>query len=231
MATTCTAWDVEWPNGACDGDPTLRESARAAAERWLWAATGRVFSTCVTTAERVAVQRACGCGLPRPFLYNGSYVNVSCDPCGEDCCSLRLPRRPVVSVQEIRVDGEALDGDAWWLDGDTVRLLSGCWPLTQTCQPSPVEADWTHGLVPPPDAALALGELASELFAGWTGAACRLPSRLVSMTRQGLTMDFADPTTYLGTNQFGLPITDAFVRSVNPHNHPFPPTVVSPDYR
>lgn len=45
---------------------------------------------------------------------------------------------------------------------------------------------------------------------------CRLPKRLTSITREGLSQVILDPFGFFDKNGFGLYETDSFVNSVNP---------------
>jgi hypothetical protein len=74
-----------------------------------------------------------------------------------------------------------------------------------------------------------MGELACELLAGLTGADCRLPSNAVAITRQGVTVDLGDVRTLFEMGRIGLPISDAFLRSVNPNHLQSRSMVYSPD--
>lgn len=234
MTTTCTDWPVDWPCDTCNGDPALYTRGRQIAQQLLWAATGRRFGVCESTAL-VRPRRTCRCAPSvdntHPYLVNGEWHNYSCsDPCRDDCCVLYLPHTPVQTVVSVEVDGVALIPPAYFYDERSIRLTAGCWPVTWACEPARVEVTWTHGVAPPPGAGAAVGELACEFVAAWQNETCRLPSRMVGLTRQGVAMDFADPGVYLDSNLFGLPVVDAFVRGVNPNGLQRPSRVLSPDY-
>jgi hypothetical protein len=226
----CADWPVDWPCDTTTLDPAKVESARQVAQHLLWAATGRRFGLCTVTRP-VRLERRCGCAGPiLPVLVRGQWENLSCDPCSDDCCILPLAG-PVVAVGSIRVDGVPVDPAAYWWDERGVRLTDGCWPTVWACEPTVIEATWTFGLDPAsaPCLAGALGELACELLA--PPGQCRLPSRVVSITRQGVALDLADPSTFLDSNLFGLPLVDGCIRALNPHGLAERPVVVSPDYR
>src|SRR5690606_1340488 len=66
-----------------------------------------------------------------------------CGDCGAGSCgcssaSLRLPL-PVQTVKEVRIDGEVLDPEDWWLDGrrTLVRLDGYAWPTSQDLDAPP----------------------------------------------------------------------------------------------
>jgi hypothetical protein len=65
-------------------------------------------------------------------------------------------------------------------------------------------------------AGAAMGELLREYLSAFTGGACKLPSRFVSIARQGVTTTALDPAMFMNMGLTGLPLTDNFIRTVNP---------------
>jgi hypothetical protein len=87
-----------------------------------------------------------------------------------------------------------------------------------------------HGLPWPVDGRVAISTLACELaLACSNDSACRLPKRVQSITRQGMTMVVLDPLQFLDQGKFGVPEVDYFVNGVNPGRNRQRARVLSPD--
>lgn len=227
----CEPWPIAW---ACDppADVDLATAAAQAAQAVMWAALGRRHGVC-TSAGPVPVRRFAWCGCTvGPALIDGVWHNVCTDGCDHaDCCWLPLPLGPVRSVESVTVYGAGLAAEDWRLEGDRLVRVGACWPRVEECDPSPVVVGWTFGLDPPAGIAAALGEMACEMVKGWTTGACRLPSRLTSITRQGIAMDLgADLAVLLDHGLTGLPVCDALIRAVNPAGLTMASAVLSPDF-
>lgn len=213
---SCDPWPISWP---CDEPPAASSEAQqaiaaAAAQEILWGLTGRRLGTC-TVVERFAARRR-DCLTPRDGR----------------CCEMRLPSRPVDHVVSVSIEGVELDSSAWRLgSGGMLRRVDGlCWPSASLCsETTPIEVVYSWGvrLVPldaevdplPPFASLAavaMGEMAVELLSGMCGGECKLPSRLSSLTRQGVSIEFLPPGDFIEAGLTGLPLCDAFIRTVNP---------------
>lgn len=167
---------------------------------------------------------------------------------GNHCCSplsqIELPATPVVSVDEVKVDGAIVDPslyrvDDWrWL----VRLpddarSAQAWPCCQrmdlpSSEVGTFESTYTFGRrVTVPGASLA-SLLACELAkARDPDATCRLPKRVTQVVRQQVTYTILDPLTMFGEMQTGISEIDMWLASVNPHKVKTPAKVWSPDVR
>ena len=165
----------------------------------LWGATGYQYGTCAVTV--VICQDYC---TSRTW-----------------CCErpeIRLPG-PVESVDEVYVYGELLDPTAYQVEDYRylVRIDGGTWPREVT-------VTYDHGFSPPAGADVATAELACELARAMSGdKECRLPQRIQSKTRQGVTVRFPD----FEAGRTGLPLVDMWIASAkNPEQ---PPRIHTPD--
>lgn len=168
--------------------------------------------------------RPCNCadcvGLPVPVRYSNGWRNV-CGGCGGYCgasgAAILLPRRPVISVQSVMVDG--IPEADWRLDspGWLIRTDGASWPTCQDItQDSTVEGTWevtyTWGKVPPEALRFAATILSSELVKACLGdSGCRIPAGAVTMQRQGVTFDFD-----IAAGKTGLFEVDLVLESFNP---------------
>lgn len=222
---SCAPWTATYPCDVEGVDPTLLDLATNVASLLLWSLTGRRFGTCTaTTLYRVASCAQAGSVYPYKGR-DGQWRNAICD--GE-CCRIELLHQPVQSVESVTIDGTALDASEWWLEGQSVRVLDGC-PVCNECGPAPIEVAYTYNIPVPPEGELAVGEMACEFVKGWNGGSCKLSSRAVSVTRQGVTIDLLDAADLFEQGLTGLPLADAFIRSVNPGKLAQRSRVLSPD--
>jgi hypothetical protein len=210
----------------------------------LWAATGRRHDACTLVARPVI-----GCihssdvdmaGVDdNPITYAGDREWLVVDT-GGACCREVDPFRarldgPVASVTSVTVDGAVVApanyrvDDGEWL----VRIDGTPWPLWQDLDLNAgvgvFQVTYVKG-VPVPAWLLAVaGTYALELARGLCGSsACRLPSRVTEITRNGVTSSFVDPTKLLEKNLTGIPEIDMVITMLNPHGVPRPCRVLVP---
>jgi hypothetical protein len=87
-------------------------------------------------------------------------------------------------------------------------LDGGRWPAQDVTDPTVFRVDYLLGIAPPAGAGTVTGILASELAkAKCNDKTCRLPARVRTVAKQGITMDF-------GGSGFGLPDVDLWVGRV-----------------
>jgi len=190
-------------------------------------AGGRIGTQTVTV--RPSCLPTCDCR----FRWDGSlyrdrpYAGCACSP-----AEWRLPG-PVVSVSMVKVDGAVMT--AWQLAGSTlVRTDGRSWPCCQslsvaTTEPGTWEVVYVRGVVPDSAAKAAAAELACELAKGWSGSGeCRLPQRVTTITRQGVTVALTDPMDLFDKSQTGLPLVDLWLAAVNPARLRRPASIAYP---
>jgi hypothetical protein len=222
----CPDWDTF--------SPALQAQAEAYASLVLWAATGRQYGLCPQ------VVRPCGrqCdtnwngmywsdGVWIPYIFNGTWYNCMCGLNLCQCapqCQIYLPG-PVDSVSQVLMDGAIVDPATWRVDDAQWLVRTGtgnCWPLRQDYgldvpAVNTLQVTYLRGL-PVPDALLtAAGTLACEYAKACSGAACRLPSRVASVARQGVSVTMVDVDTLLKHNLTGIQEVDQVIVSLNPH--------------
>ncbi len=208
----------------------------------LWAATGRQFGLCELTVRPCGRYCESWAGWDGvyydanggwiPYLWQGEWHNCWCGSngpggrctCSPDC-QVYLPG-PVFSISSVRVDGASLNvtgGDIFVLDQQwLVRTdTTACWPLCadQNLAPGDVnafEVTYLRG-IPVPDAlANAYASLSCEYARACLGLPCRLPGRVSSISRQGVTISMTDVEQLLQHGLTGLWEVDMVIRSLNP---------------
>lgn len=232
----CTDWD--------EYEPALQEQAFEWAKTILWAATARQFGLCSTTIRpcgRVCSGGAAagwywdGYGTWTPYIWNGNWHNCWCGE-GPGClncdpdCQVYLPG-PVYSVTSVQVDGAALpitgaDGtynyfvldQQWLVRADT----ESCWPECSNQSlppghPDAFEVTYQRGLAVPTPLANAVGALACEYAKACVGAPCRLPTRVSSVSRQGVSVNMVAIEDVLKNGLTGLWEVDMLIMQYNPN--------------
>lgn len=247
--TLDTGCDPAWDSYTPEAQARATELAAFALD----ALTGRQFGQCPITV------RPCGptcqlqanyvtypVGSPSanvpgpwmiPFIANGVWSNCACSG-GCDCapaCRVDL-LIPVAEVTEVKVNGLVLDPSAYSLIGRWLtRTDDGeCWPACQ--DPSvPDTEDGTFavtfrpGRMLPAAGQIAAGMLASEFAKACAGGTCALPAQIASLSRQGVDVEFVDPTEVLTAGRTGIREVDLFIQSVNPAGLTRRSRVMSPD--
>ena len=162
-----------------------------------------------------------------------------CRECRKWCCGgadglhLKGPFSiPVWDVTRVRLGPDEYPTTSWRFDREEQML----WRVPPDVWPKKDEK-WSNAgegeafvidaeIGTPPDAwALDVAaRLTKELYLSCTGAKCRLPSNVTTVTSQGITVRLRDDEV----NTF-IPELGAWMHSVNPHNARLPGAVFSPD--
>jgi len=237
------------------------DRAKLASSQLLWALTGRQFGMCQVTIRpcRPCGNECClpdfdfysldGFGYGGYPYYpfhqaDGTWINLSCN-CQDSCsctnlCEVQLPY-PVCAVDEVRVDGDVIPAE-WYKVANFERLIvtpaaSGfCWPECNDLSKADTEiGTWsvtlTYGRPVPELVLLGASEMACEIIKSCIGAACKLPQRISSVTRQGVSVSFLDSMEFLDKGLTGLYYVDLAARTYNPNRLARKPAVYSPDYK
>jgi len=224
-------------------DEAIQIRSAALAVQTLRMLTGYQIGGCPVTLRPCRAQCATGyypgISVLSPYVNgNGDWLNVYCGNCVGDCsCAalqqLSLPL-PVGRVDEVLVDGLALDATAYRLDppGWLVRIDGGSWPTCQDLSKPDSEVGTmsvTYLNAEEPDglASYAAGVLACEFAKACSGAKCRLPSGVTEISRRGLTMTL--PGGLFTEGLTGIREVDVFILAHNPYLQKMPSTVWSPD--
>lgn len=177
-----------------------------------------------------------GSGGFYPWLFNGVWHNGGCGGfgCCGTACEVQLPR--TVSITSAIVDGATIDPSAYRVDNGhlLVRTDGGCWPRCQDLGKNPgVTGTWSvtgvFGTAVPQEALDAVSILACELGKALAGQPCRLPQRMQSLSRAGVTVQFPAADSYLDRGLTGLSQVDELVVQLNPHRLVQSPMVFSMD--
>lgn len=242
-----------WPIAdiPCDyADESFAEMAVA----YLWNWTGRQFGVCDLTIR--PCRRDCpegeslyygtsghplplGGGPWTPVLFRGDWLNLTCGRCRDRCgcdrpSTLRLPG-PVHTVTSVTIDGDVLDASAYRVDnrGVLIRQDGESWPTCQDLgkpagEPGTWSVTYERGVPVPTGGQVAAAVLACELSKAVAAPGeCKLPQRIQTITREGVTVGFLDSFEGIERGQTGVWLIDSWVASVT--KRPKRTRVLSPD--
>lgn len=174
-----------------------------------------------------------------PVLVDGRWYNIGCGSCGTSCScdrtrSLSLPW-PVNRIVSVTIDGEVLPAAAYRLEASRllIRQDGGAWPTRQDLTappgtPGTWEVTYLRGKEVPAGGKVAAGVLALEILKALCNeSSCKLPERVQTITRQGVSMTMMDSFEDLADGRTGLWLVDSWVSSIV--NPPRPGRVFSPD--
>ena len=249
-------WD---PSTSCCSDEwdTYSTELQTAALEYgalvVWAATGRRFGLCERTV------RPCGQtlgttapygyfwanGTWQPYIFNGVWRNCAgcstasdfgCCTC-EPRCQVYLPG-PVYSIPAtgITVGSDIIPVDSWRVDDAKwlVRTDGDCWPMCQDYNTdsgdSFFQVTYFKGQPVPSVLLQAAGELACEWAKACVGAPCRLPQRVTSISRQGVSVSLTDMDAILKNGLTGIPTVDQVILRFNPYLLTSKMSIASPDF-
>lgn len=246
----CSGWNVD-PGCCPDWDTYSTELQTDGAEYGaftVWAATGRRFGLCPR------IVRPCGktCssqdggggyywseGTWMPYIFAGAWRNYACG-CGrcQPDCQVWL-EGPVASVTSVIMDGVVVDpatyrvDDGHWLVRTHNVSTGDCWPFTQDYNqnsgPGTFIVEYMQGARVPSVLQRAAGELACEWVKACLGLPCRLPQRITSIARQGVSISMVSIEDLLRHGLTGVSTVDSVIRNLNPYGLVSPMKIASPD--
>jgi hypothetical protein len=154
---------------------------------------------------------------------------------------IRLDGRPVRQVLAVNWadGGELIEG--WYpTNRATLQLPRGLRPprgyvpIGGSCRgpvPWSVDVEYQFGSKPPVMAQAAIAALATEIRKADEGDnSCRLPERVTSVTREGMSWSLIDPQDFLQDGRTGVYEVDLAIKSLNPMGAKARARVFSPEY-
>jgi hypothetical protein len=255
----CEPWPFEpeccqLPEGV---GPETIDRWRAVATSILWALSGRRWGPscpytvrpcrkrCLDSSGPISFQ-AGGTGPWIPYIgADGVWRNASVCGCKSDCscgelCEVRLDG-PVHDIVSVEVDGVMLPPESYRVDSANllVRTDGQCWPdcqdMAAPCgEPDTFCVTYRIGLPLDEAAIAAFSALVCHLVKDCSGSCgCKVSTNrnLSHLSRQGVDLEFADPTVIYSEMRTGLPAVDMWLNAVNPYRQTSPSRVYSPDYK
>lgn len=144
------------------------------------------------------------------------------------------------SVASIYIDELLLEPEAYRIDSRRFirRIDSFSWPCDWTVQeglnytPQQFLVTANLGDAPPVEGRRAAGVFAGEIYKMYRGDPCKLPDRVQTTTRQGVSMTRINPNDFLDGWRTGIVSIDMFLAVHNPGKRRVPYTgIVDPERR
>lgn len=239
-------WDLDV--GVCEDwanfDPAVTGRASTIAVNQLWRLTGRrfgitelTFIPCVPGFFQTPTWQSNGAVSPSPYGYLSPYIGIDgnwhnahwCSDCfTSDPSTIALPATPATEVTDVTIDGVSIPlANFQIVNHRHLHYIDNSFPTTQYLD-DPWTVTYEFGIPVPVDGEIAAGILACELAKSMLNLPCRLPRKLQSISRQGVTMQLVD-SDYLQNGLTGIQEVDEFIVSVNPHSLRERSRVYSPD--
>jgi hypothetical protein len=155
---------------------------------------------------------------------------------GDTPAAIPLGLFPIVSADEVTIDGNTVDPSVYRIDDARllVRQDGSVWPVWQNIN-LPLGSQGTFGVTvtygskPPDSGWMAACIFAAEIAAGMSDLDTRLPSSIVSLARQNVTIQAINPMLFLDKGRTGIYEIDLFLSAYNPEGRRLRPKVYSPD--
>jgi hypothetical protein len=202
-------------------EPTsvFAEYAIDSASFLMWSLSGRKYSGLKTTTEHyVCPQYDIPTGCVN--LGNGSYVDrtnsvvihiLSVLDSAQQGVKIPLRKTPIRKIEYVEVSGVRLNSVDYYIENNRnlviVRNIGAC---------SDIVIQYKYGVEPPSMGVLAATVLANNIIDDLEGRECSLPSRVSSVSRQGINFEVYDPQEFLDKGRLGIFIVDSFLASANP---------------
>lgn len=226
----CAPWDTI---DCCDVTPS--DDVLMFASEVLFALSGRQFpGICTETIRPCAGRSQLPPNWPYPWYptrFGGKWLNIGCGcHIGRDCSCGGVPqvdlgRHDVQEIYKVDIAGTTLSSSAYRLDEGRwlVRTDGEQWPCCQDLSKDIGEAgtwyiELAYGTAPPTSGQLAVSKFACEIQKACDGdSECKLPARVTTVARQGVTFTVLDPQDFLTDGRTGLLEVDFFLKAVNPN--------------
>lgn len=222
-------------------DPTSRyaEDAVIAASYVLFALSGRKYGGVFTVTESYRCETSSG-----PVYLSGSTLNTDLYEAwsqipaivlghGDGSCGcnqrIRLRGRPVKSIDTIVTAASAVISPTTYrlIDKAIVEFIT---PVDLSDCGGGVAITYSYGATVPKAGRIAARILANELVkAKDCPDECQLPTRVTSVSRQGVSYTILDPQEFLDKGRTGIYEIDLFLQATNPARALKKPRVFSPD--
>jgi hypothetical protein len=217
-----------WISAADTIDPTgpYTDSAVQYASFILYKLSAEKYSGIQTVTEVYSSESSLSTSTT-PELVNGNVYNFPRFSDGQR--NLRLRHTPVRAINSITYLGRELDPSEYSLRNNSylVRQNALPWVLDPVNE---LSVTYTYGTPPPAAGKRAAIRLANELILSDMGsAACSLPERISSVSRQGVSYTVMDPQEFISNGKVGIYEIDLFLAAVNPNKAKKRPKVFSVD--
>lgn len=231
-----------WVRPEALADPASPDAPYAAktASWLLYRLTGQKYRGVVTTSEwygysgvkcvygcmdTLALESAISAGTDGAFF---KHAHVGYSDSVPSPRQLRLRNKPVNSVLSVIQGGATLTSSDYQVTNRAYLTFTDegrVWDFG-----GGVLVNYSYGVYPPEAGRRAAETLANELIKCINGDdTCRLPERVTSLSREGVSMTILDPQEFLKDGRTGIYEIDIFIKTANPAGALRKPKVFSPD--
>lgn len=151
--------------------------------------------------------------------------------------SIQYPQRlylrgtPAHEVFSVHYGETLLDDSEYILFNKRFLKLSNGAIWNYACDQRGITVDYSYGMLPPQAGILAATTLANELLIlmgeGSDMNQCRIPERVRSVSREGISFDMIDPQEFMDDGRTGIWEIDLFIRTANPSRAKKQPRLLS----
>ena len=151
--------------------------------------------------------------------------------------SIQYPKRlylrgtPVHEVFSVHYGETLLDDSEYILFNKRFLKLRNGVIWNYACDQRGITVDYSYGMLPPQAGILAATTLANELLIlmgeGSDMNQCRIPERVRSVSREGISFDMIDPQEFMDEGKTGIWEIDLFIRTANPSRAKKQPRLLS----
>ena len=151
--------------------------------------------------------------------------------------SIQYPKRlylrgtPAHEVFSVHYGKTPLDTSEYILFNKRFLKLSNGAIWNYACDQRGITVEYSYGMLPPQAGILAATTLANELLIlmgeGSDMNQCRIPERVRSVSREGISFDMIDPQEFMDDGRTGIWEIDLFIRTANPSRAKKQPRLLS----
>jgi hypothetical protein len=215
------------------GDEDAALDALEFASFVLWSLSGRMYTPVQVTQESYDTTQTLAWGAQvYPLFMDGvPYNTTACGNCACQNCGVfhrtRLRGYPVRRILGVAADGRIISpSECVILDYSVLGLTS-----LDSCNVRCLTVEYEYGTGVPAGGKNAVAKLAEELLRNARGEPCRLPERVTSFSRQGVSYTMLDPQDFLDKGRTGIYEIDLLLSTLNPSRALKRARVFSPDIR
>lgn len=236
---------------AADIEAMCLDSAVVASEV-LYELTGRQFTgSCGPVTVRPIQNQPDGRGTAAYYQWDGVTFNYGWGDWGQlygawdNPPQIELRDFPINTIDEVKINGTVIPTDEYKLleGGALVRMLPTAnsqptetygWPTWQRLDLPDTEdgtfaVTYHYGQIPPAAGVLACNKLAQHIVLPQLGDSTKMPQRVTSVQRQGISSMTVDVMDIVKTGKTGIYEVDLFLRMSNPQQSSRQAAVWSPD--
>jgi hypothetical protein len=224
---------------AYDAAVVQQNAAENLAVQIMWSLSGRQFGLATHIVRPCRLEYEFNRREMRSYydllwFHDGGYFSGNCGCSGR--CSLSGHRAvhlpgPVHDITTVTLGGEVLDPSGYTVENNVLYRAGGRWPRQDLSKPLDENGTWSvtyrRGIELPQGVPQYTGILTKEiLLALADNAKCRLPRRVETVSRQGVSYKAYDPTVLYANGKTGLAEVDLWLAAINPHALMAAPTVL-----